>query len=203
MGRISIILGLILGTTWLAVSAASQPGWSWIHKIPASGPIGLYGHAMTYDSTRKVVVLFGGKNVQRERSETWEWDGVTWTLRHPPTSPYARYRHAMAFDPIRNRVVLFGGWHGKTGTQCAEDTWEWDGNTWIQQNPMTSPPDRESPTMAFDLVTGKLVMFGGNGFSAKPLNDTPPVKTGPSYLRQLAHPLGPTTSWPPIHSEAE
>src|SRR5207249_3318430 len=41
------------------------------------------------------------------------------------------------------------------------DTWEWDGSTWVQKTPATSPPARESHAMAYDSARGRVVLFGG------------------------------------------
>ena len=70
----------------------------------------------------------------------------------------------MAYDSATGNVVLFGG-YGKTGyinnVGYLADTWAWNGTTWTQQSPVTSPPPRESASMAYDTVTGNLVLFGG------------------------------------------
>jgi hypothetical protein len=64
-------------------------------------------------------------------------------------------------------MVLFGG-SGDSG--LLNDTWTWDGTTWTEQYPATSPPARDVASMAYDPATGNVVLFGGYGGS--PLNDT-------------------------------
>ena len=64
----------------------------------------------------------------------------------------------MAYDTARERVVIFGG-IGDSGYLA--DTWEWDGNNWVQRMPDTSPPARSGPAMAYDAARGRVVMFGG------------------------------------------
>jgi hypothetical protein len=62
----------------------------------------------------------------------------------------------MAYDAATRSVVLFGvGRHPRAGT------WTWDGSTWTKQHPATSPPARNSATMAYDAATGTAVLFGG------------------------------------------
>jgi hypothetical protein len=56
-------------------------------------------------------------------------------------------------------VVLFGG---KQGTTFLSDTWEWDGNNWLQLNPANSPPPRNAHVLAYDPARGRTVLFGGN-----------------------------------------
>jgi hypothetical protein len=68
----------------------------------------------------------------------------------------------MAFDPATGQLILFGGL-GNVG--FFNDTWNWDGTTWTQLSPATSPPARGSASLAFDSATGQMILFGGNDFS--------------------------------------
>jgi hypothetical protein len=61
----------------------------------------------------------------------------------------------MAFDALRNRVVLFGG------NGPLNDTWEWDGTTWVQMTVAVSPPARGGHAMAYDAARRQVVLFGG------------------------------------------
>jgi hypothetical protein len=56
--------------------------------------------------------------------------------------------------------VLFGG---SVGAEPTDDTWEWDGDTWIVRTPATRPPARYGHAMAYDAARGKTVLFGGLG----------------------------------------
>ncbi len=53
---------------------------------------------------------------------------------------------AMATDPGTGGVVLFGG----VGSTTLDDTWEWDGVTWMQRFPAHSPGPRRSHAVAWD-----------------------------------------------------
>ena len=44
-----------------------------------------------------------------------------------------------------------------------DDTWTWDGTTWTQQHPATSPSARTFASMAYDPATSTAVLFGGKG----------------------------------------
>lgn len=66
----------------------------------------------------------------------------------------------MAFDAGTGQLVLFSGGIGGDGPQ-ASDTWIWDGVNWSQASPATSPSAREGATMAYDNLTGQLILFGG------------------------------------------
>jgi hypothetical protein len=54
--------------------------------------------------------------------------------------------------------VLFGGsnGHGNFG-----DTWTWNGTTWTEQHPATSPGIRQEASLAYDAATGTVLLFGG------------------------------------------
>ncbi len=64
----------------------------------------------------------------------------------------------MAYDAATGTVVLFGG-NDLFGALA--DTWTWDGTTWTQRHPATSPSARTSASMAYDAATGTVVLFGG------------------------------------------
>ncbi len=78
----------------------------------------------------------------------------------PSKSPDRRAYHSMAYDENRGVVVLFGGvdYTGRRG-----DTWEWDGNLWIDKTPATGGPTPRSQTdMVYDAKRKRIVMFGGH-----------------------------------------
>jgi hypothetical protein len=150
---------------------AAAPMWAgnanrpdWLVARPAAGPSARDAHAMAYDSRRGRVVLFAGANEysREDFSDTWEWDGAAWIERTPATSPPLRFGHAMAYDAARGRVVLFGGYDLLAGLALA-DTWEWDGNTWVEAAPAATPPGRYGHSMVYDSVRQRVVLFGGAG----------------------------------------
>jgi cysteine-rich repeat protein len=116
-------------------------------------------HAMAYDSSRGVLVLFGGHGVGW-LNDTWEWNGTEWIERDPPMpKPRPRGRAAMIFDPVRNRILLFGGMDAMATP--LGDFWEWDGTMWREITRTTSPEGRNDASMAFDTTRGVAVLFGG------------------------------------------
>jgi hypothetical protein len=131
--------------------------------VPVSLPP-RYSTQVVYELARQRTVLFGGLDPLSKQAldDTWEFDGATWTYRTPASSPPPRYAHAMAYDPRRQRIILFGG-HGQGFSQVYDDTWEYDGSTWVQRSPATTPPARYAHAMAFDSARDRLVMFGGSG----------------------------------------
>ena len=86
--------------------------FQWRNVTPDGGlPAARIRHSMTYDSARRVLVLFGGETTQGV-NETWERSDAGWALRPVVgTWPVARLHSAMVFDSTRNRSVIFGGRH--------------------------------------------------------------------------------------------
>jgi uncharacterized protein (TIGR03437 family) len=77
----------------------------------------------------------------------------------------------MAYDSAHGQVVLFGGINGL----FFNDTWVWDGTSWTQLSPQTSPPGRNGHAMAYDSIQGQVILFagaGGDPNNATLLNDT-------------------------------
>ncbi|MFN7975731.1 MAG: hypothetical protein U0166_25890 [Acidobacteriota bacterium] len=60
-------------------------------------------HAMAYDRSRSVTVLFGGYNqASAPIKDTWEYDGAAWTAGSGTGSHgAARGFHVMAYDDAR------------------------------------------------------------------------------------------------------
>lgn len=128
-------------------------------------------HAMAYDPTTGMVLVYGGQDLLSSSCSgtgsnnnclgTYGWDGRSWTrLSDTDTDPDgdgdpgAREFFVMAHDRQRELTVLFGG---------DEQTWEWNGSTW------TRGPDAPStfvPTLqfagAYDSARGEVVVFGGS-----------------------------------------
>jgi hypothetical protein len=123
-------------------------------------------HAMVYDSSRRRIVLFGGADESQVCGDTWEWNGKRWTLASPAgAGPGPRTFPAMTYDSLRKRVVLFGGNRVLFGKSLDEnkfldDTWEWDGQSWIQLK-VAGPSPRAEAAMSFDSNRGRVVLFGG------------------------------------------
>jgi hypothetical protein len=148
-------------------------GTTWTKQAPASHPSARDAAAMAYDAATGTAVLFGGYRSRLPRSldDTWTWDGTTWTKQHPATSPPRLRLAATAYDAATGTVVLFSGLALAPIHGPSNDTWTWDGTTWTEQHPATSPAPRFDAAMAYDAATRTAVLFGGNGIHAI-LDDT-------------------------------
>jgi hypothetical protein len=146
-----------LGDTW-----SFRQGWTQLS--PAVSPSARSGQGMTWDGAAEDIVLFGGVDASGAAlNDTWTWNGTTWTQQFPAVSPPARavITQGLVYDGATHAVVLFGG-DNPAGTYFG-DTWTWDGlaKTWTQQLPADSPSARRA-AMAYDAVTRKVVLFGGD-----------------------------------------
>ena len=80
----------------------------------------------------------------------------------------ARALQAMAFDTARGETLLFGGQNlNGLSPVTFTDTWGWNGSTWIQHLPATSPPALTPRSMACDEQRGRVVMAQtGQGYNS-------------------------------------
>lgn len=116
--------------------------------------------SMVYDPIRKVTVLFGGTDSDRNLfNDTWEYDGKLWRNIETSKAPSARFMHSMTYDNKREVVVLFGG--STSQLEYNNDTWIYNGLTWQQVEVSIAPPQRHSAAMTYDLQQETTVLFGG------------------------------------------
>jgi hypothetical protein len=153
-GRTVLFSGDDLPDTW------EWDGTNWTQQAPATSPPGRYYHVMAYDSARGQTVLFSGGNASNNFTDTWEWDGANWTERAPASGPQSLRQAAMVYDVARGETVLFGGETIPPPYDTLE-TWAWDGSSWTERTPTTSPPPREGHAMAYDSARSLSVLFGG------------------------------------------
>lgn len=164
-GQIEAIEGPETNQTW----AWNGHGWKQLH--PASSPPALQGK-MVYDAASQRIILFLNqvKSGGIVANEMWAWDGATWQQLHPAVMPEV-LGASIAYDEERHQIVLFGGAvpSGRFITYM-NTTWTWNGTTWQQQHPATSPSPRTGAAMAYDAVHQQIVLFGGatlNGYSSE------------------------------------
>jgi N-acetylneuraminic acid mutarotase len=130
-------------------------------------------HQLVYDPAGGKAILFGGTSDAGRYNDTWAYDSAanTWTDLSGSTAPSARSVHSMAYDSGSGKIVLFGGYDG---TSEVGDTWSYDpaANTWTDLKPDGSVPSaRKAAAMAYDPVSGRVILFGGYDGSSV-LDDT-------------------------------
>jgi len=104
-----------------------------------------------------------GSSVFLDGPETWEWRGNHWRTMSLDTSPSYHYLAASAYDGARGRIVTFGGLSVGQST-FRQDTWEFDGERWIERVPAGDVPwARYGHAGAYDPSRGRFVVHGGYG----------------------------------------
>lgn len=86
----------------------------------------------------------------------------TWTQLTPAPYPstLARRTGGIAYDLFQGSLLLYGGLQSGP-TLTLNDTWKFDGTTWTQLTPATTPPPRWGHKMVFDSRRLRIVTFGG------------------------------------------
>jgi hypothetical protein len=178
--------------------------WQIIYPLDYDGdgnPGSKNSHAAAYDSKRGVTVVFGGLPPS---DQTWEWDGVNWTLRNPDDpendgNPPELADHAMAYDSNRGVTVMFGG---QSYSVLQNETWEWDGNSWVLRIP-EDPEMDGNPTvmirhaMAYDSQRGVTVLVAGaDDFDGTNIGETWEWDGTSWALRMPADPTGVSSPLP-------
>ncbi len=145
-------------------------GSNWVEVTPTSNsPAPTEGAELALDPNTGHPMLFGGRERSSYRTGQFLWNGTNWTNLTAPPGPQARFeRFVMQLDPLRKRVVVAAG--EDANLQLMRDTWEWDGQSWIQMAPITSPSARSWIASAFDPRIGKVVVHGGR--TTQSLDDT-------------------------------
>lgn len=132
--------------TWFWQSGA------WEQKMLA-GPAAGGGASLTYDATRRQLVLTGGASHTNGtlRNETWLSDGEAWTKAAVAESPASQYAGA-AHDRARELLVLV-----RPITGGASETWEWNGSAWSRIAAATPLPYEYSYSLAYDETNKRVV----------------------------------------------
>lgn len=150
---------LSLGDTW------EWNGTDWIERSP-TGPLPppRGGAAMTFDSVRERVLMFGGyDNTRGELEDFWEWDGQSWTPIERMTHPRGTLRPAMVFDATRGHANLYRG----DSDGSLFELYEWNGIQWTPTFSSSLPAPQEHPTpqghpaMAFHAAYNQTFVIGG------------------------------------------
>jgi len=138
----------------------------WTNVNTVDAPSRRQAQVMAYDESRSTIMLFGGDdNWATYMNDTWIFNTTSnrWVDMKPQIAPSARSYAAMVYD-IKNAVfILFGGFNNEDGIRTKNDTWIYSlrNNTWTDMNPKESPPPREMHAMAYDSISGDVILFGG------------------------------------------
>jgi cysteine-rich repeat protein len=145
--RPSYVASLLVASAVLACGDSPETP-----AVADAGPVDSCGNAMVDDGE------------ECDDGNGRELDGCSSSCRLTPmrwlTSGAPRAAgHAVAYDAGRRRVVLFGG---DDGTGPSDQTWEWDGDMWLEVGRgAPAPPPRIGHAMVYDARRGGTVLFGG------------------------------------------
>jgi hypothetical protein len=148
----------LLGGTWLLTAA----GWQ---ALQTTGePTLRSDHAMTYDSLRGEVVLYGGHDGGGAYfDDTWVLRGTQW-VPLPVFGPGPRYQPFLAFDPTWGVSVLGAG--NQLNAPDDERTWLFDGTSWTSVATTYSPDmNRFAASAAWDPDHEVVLLAGGGTYS--------------------------------------
>jgi len=140
-------------------------GSSWTSLDASPTPPERFLAAMSLDTDRDVIVVYGGSDTDEVRLEdTWEFDLSTllWTEILTSIRPPGRERASMVYFPLTQKMVLHGGF---AANALRTNTWEYDwdaaGDPWSKKTNTAKPPSREMHAMAYDPRREVTVVFGG------------------------------------------
>jgi hypothetical protein len=131
-------------------------GNEWI-QVADTGPSNRGFHSMTYDSSEKVMLLFGGYDPLATPDflgDTWKMKDNVWA-KAQDMGPGPLAIAAMVYTG--SRAVLFGGYNS---VAVNHNTWDWKGTLWARRQNM-GPPGRAFHSMAYDIDRNHVVLFGG------------------------------------------
>jgi hypothetical protein len=168
-GRI-VLFGGMIGPAGPASSETwESDGSQWVLRTDVGAPPVRNSAELVYDSTRRVMVMFGGSDGNGNAlGDTWEYDGTQWRLINVPTPrPQARYQYAMAYDAKRNRVVMAFG--ASASIPLMNDTWEYDGTRWVKAPVQPTLAPRANVAISYDPLRERVFAFGGAGVGAETL----------------------------------
>ena len=161
---------ILFGATAVQGGVSETWAWKngrWTSLHPPTSPPPRTSAGMAYDSTTQTIVLFGGQSAiagpdggLAAMADTWTWDGRTWARAASAAGPPATVGPPIADDPPIGRLIMLIDGQPE-GTSQLTETWAWDGNNWAKLQPTASPPaPRFGGTMAYDVATKQIVLFG-------------------------------------------
>lgn len=146
-----------LTNEWVELDASSEQQPSAARQIPGA-----------YDPTSSQVISFDGTTWGYDVSQN-EWQRLS--PKGDRLAP-ARTGACMVTDQKSGKVVLFGG---TDMSVSYDETWSYDpsDNTWMELQPEGQvPKGRSDAGMAYDVKSGKIIMFGGVDSEFNCLDDT-------------------------------
>jgi len=151
----AIGMTVVIGGTSGSTGVSGWNGSAWVAL--AALPGGIQGQPyLAFDQGRNQLLLLDSSAAG---ATTWTFDGKAWKKINTAAAPQEDWGGGFAYDPRNGTTILFGG--GYMGSPYGA-TWEWNGNTWTQLHPASSPPAGFA-VMAFDAATQQMILLAENG----------------------------------------
>lgn len=142
----------------------STTGNIWMSLNPASHPPARAWTAMSYDTEKDYVVLFGGLEQFQQTGDTWKYElsGNAWTPLFPMSVPRERHGHSMVYDESQGLHIITGGY---VRGMVWSDTWMYNSTSVMWENkPLGDDPmPRANHSLVYDSVNEEVYLFGGYG----------------------------------------
>lgn len=138
--------------------------WSWNGEewrlLSEEGPTSRGHFGFVSDPTHEQVLLYGGYT-STASDEFWVWKNGAWDQIDFP-GPGTLSHFGMTYHTDKNELYIFGGaTTGSTFSSFTDKTWVLTGGQWRQLDPITSPSKRGSPSMGYDPVRKRIILYGG------------------------------------------
>jgi hypothetical protein len=176
---------ILLGDTWV------WSGSAWSQTVVANGTGPGYRSGAAMGASTSQALMFGGQGNYNCSRELWSYASGAWTqiVSASGVGPSARTGACLVWDATASLFVLMGG--ANQATFCSDQCWTFNptGNVWTQITWAngTGPSDRINAQMAYDSVSGRVILFGGRSASEnlEATNDTWALTTLSSSWAQL------------------
>jgi M6 family metalloprotease-like protein len=168
---------VLFGGYWafgIANDTWTWDGSNWTQMNPLNSPSPRVNAGMAFDPMHGNTVLFGGLQPETPLwyADTWIWNGSNWQQIATDNTPPARAGQALAYDPALQSVIMVGGMGGKLITgpyswyeDFRQDTWAWNGETWIQWFPETQPNPAYTAGAYYDNVRNAFTLHIGDSLT--------------------------------------
>ena len=149
--------------------------WSWNgeewKKLSDTGPESRGHFGFVYDPGHEQTLLYGGY-ASTVTDEFWVWKDNAWQeVYFPGPGPLSHF--GMAYDTDSNALYIFGGAiSSSTFSSLTDKTWILREGSWRELAPENSPSRRGAPSMGFDPIRKRIVVYGGFDSNRNNLADT-------------------------------
>ncbi|MBD3869465.1 MAG: hypothetical protein IFK94_15190 [Acidobacteria bacterium] len=131
-------------------------------EIAISGlPDNRYRHALTYDRSSEMTVLYGGFRSSIFFRDTWHLTEIGWSLQASTATPSASNSFQLAHDPSAQETIGFSGY--AEGFVHMPDVHHYEGEPpdWVSL-PVSTPLPRQLHGWTYAQPLGGFVLFGGS-----------------------------------------